>query len=62
MSPVSALLLTLVRKPAVCLMFMSRRRVRAKFDTYNDLQRQKLGSIMPNYRICLHKTAQLVTL
>ena len=53
---------TLVRKPAVCLMFMSRRRVRAKFDTFSDLQRQKLGSIMQSYRICLHKTAQLVTL
>ena len=53
---------TLVRKPAVCLMFMSRRRVRAKFDTFSVLQRQKLVSIMPSYRICLHKTAQLVTL
>ena len=53
---------TLVRKPAVCLMFMSRRRVRAKFDTFSDLQRQKLGSIMRSYRIFLHKTAQLVTL
>ena len=53
---------TLVRKPAVCLMFMSRRQVRAKFDTFSVLQRQKLVSIMPSYRICLHKTAQLVTL
>ena len=43
---------------AVCLMFMSRRRVRAKFDTFSDLQRQKLGSIMRSYRICLHNTAQ----
>ena len=47
------LLVTLVRKPAVCLMFMSRRRVRAKFDTFSDLQRQKLGSIMRSYDICL---------
>ena len=60
--PPCLLLYTLVRKPAVCLMFMSRRRVRAKFDTFSVLQRQKLVSIMPSYRICLHKTAQLVTL
>ena len=53
---------TLVRKPTVCLMFMRRRRVRAEFDTFSDLQRQKLGSFMRIYRICLHKTAQLVTL
>ena len=36
--------------------------VRAKFDTFSDLQRQKLGIIIQSYRICLHKTAQLVTL
>ena len=59
---VCAIPVTLVRKPTVCLMFMRRRRVRAKFDTFSDLQRQKLGSIMQSYRICLHKTAQLVTL
>ena len=47
---------------AGCRMFMSRRRERAKFDTFSVLQRQKLVSIMPSYRICLHKTAQLVTL
>ena len=52
----------MVRKPTVCLMFMRRRRVRAEFDTFSDLQRQKLGSFMRIYRICLHKTAQLVTL
>ena len=37
-------------------------RVRAKFDAFSDLQRPKTGNIMRSYRICLHNTAQFVTL
>ena len=37
-------------------------RVRARSDAFSDLQRPKTGNIMRSYRICLHNTAQFVTL